>query len=113
MSLTSKIQKAVDTAFIKVGDLRKVATVSQKSVTGWDIATGTPNETPKGFDVEVIMISETTSDKGVITADLIFKTTQLPVDMSSTFIIEGSTYRVVPPVEDNGFIVQLKAKKEQ
>lgn len=113
MGLTATLKNAVDTVFIKVGDLKKVATVTSKNVSGWDVSTGKPTENIVTKDVEVIMIGETSSNMGVITADLIFKTSQLPVDLSSAILIEGSTYRVIPPVDDNGFVVQMKAKKEQ
>jgi hypothetical protein len=113
MSLQNTISKAVDTAFLSVGNLKTKAVVTQRNVSGWDVALGQPIENPQTTTVEVIVLSKTTSDKGVVTADLLFKASQLTVDLSSVFTIGGEVFRIIPPVENNGFVVQLKAKKEQ
>lgn len=113
MGLTNTIQKAVDTVFLKVGDLKTTAILTQKNVSGWDVAAGTPMETVSNTTVDVIVLTEDTGEQGVILVDLIFKTSQFAVDTSTSAVINGANYTLIPPFKDNGFIVEVKAKKEQ
>lgn len=113
MGMKSTIEKAVDTAFIKVGDLNRMATVTQRNVSGWDVENGRPIQSPDTFEVEMIKVKESISDTGVVMVDLIFKASQLPNDMSSKIVSNGEIFHVVPPIVNNGFIVEIKAKKEQ
>ena len=113
MGLSATLTKAVDKAFLAVGDLKRTAEVTLKETSGWDVATGKPIASTQTLSVDVILLTKTTADKSIETVDLIFKASQLPGNLSTTVTIDGISYKLIPPIVNNGYSVEVKAKKEK
>lgn len=109
MSLNSRVQAAVDKAFLAAGDLVKQGKLTGLNVSSYDFATRKTVSKPQASkSIEVIVVSETVS-RNTITANVIFKTINLTNYTSLT--IDNIEYGI-DSYDDNGFVIEAKLVKE-
>jgi len=111
MSLSAKVTSAVNKAFIKVGDLAQTATLSSKSVSGYDFANNGTLSTTSSSTVSVIIQSTQKPSGEGFTITAVMKS---GVDLSAydTITIGTTAYNIVD-YSDNNFTVEAILVKEK
>lgn len=106
MSLRTKVSKAVDTAFAKLGDLAVDAVFSNSTVSDFDFATGDVVQTTSSITKKVVIQTSLSESAGVptITTSLITKSTGEDFSVYTTVTIGVAVYSIVK-VADDSFVV--------
>ena len=110
MSLSAKVNAAVNKAFAAAGDLVKTATLSNKSVSSYNFATRSVESFTSTLNVEVIITTSNKASGESINASAIMKS---GVDLSvyDTLTVEDKAYKIVS-YTDNHFVIEAQLAKE-
>lgn len=110
MSLSARLKNAVNKAFNAAGDLVKIGTLSNKTVSGYDFATRQTVGKTKSITVEVIITdTKKRSGEGFTTTGIMKSGVNLSV--YDTLTVDGKAYKIVD-YNDNGFSIDLILSKE-
>jgi len=110
MSLSAKVNAAVNKAFTAAGDLVKTGTLSSKNVSAYDFASRSTVSTSSTTSVEVIIeTARKGSGEGFITTALM----KSGVDLSvyDTLTVGGKAYNIVD-YSDNNFVIEAQLSRE-
>jgi hypothetical protein len=110
MSLSAKVNAAVNKAFTAAGDLVKTGTLSSKNVSAYDFASRSTVSTSSTTSVEVIIeTARRGSGEGFITTALM----KSGVDLSvyDTLTVSGKAYNIVD-YSDNNFVIEAQLSRE-
>lgn len=111
MSLKAKLRAAVNKAFSAVGDLVVTATLSTKSVTGYDFSGRTIISTEGSTTVDVILQStQKPSGDGFTTVALMKSGPDLSV--YDTLSVDSIIYNIVDYTDD-GFVITAIVVREK
>lgn len=111
MSLKAKVNAAVDKAFAAIGDLAVSATISNKTVSSYDFATG---ETVGGTSSKTVKVFIETTNKpsdGAFQSTALMKS-DMSVDGYDTLTVGSTVYKITDHVDD-GFVITLSLTREQ
>jgi hypothetical protein len=111
MSLAAKVTSSVNSAFNAVGDLAKSATLSSKSVSGFNFSTGSVSSVLGSSIVSVIIQSTQQPSGQAFTTTALMKS---GVDLSvyDTITIADKAYNIID-YTDNGFTIEAIIVKEK
>lgn len=106
MSLRNKVISAIDSAFNKIGDLAVNAVFNDKTVSGFDFATGTIVNTTSTVTKKVVLESSISQSEGVptIITKLITQSTGEDFSVYTQVVVNNTTYNIIK-VSDDGYIV--------
>ena len=110
MSLSAKVNAAVNKAFAAAGDLVKEGTLSTKSVSTYDFATRQTVSTSSTLTVEVIIESTKKPSGEGFTVVAIMKS-GINISVYDTLVVENKSYNIVD-YNDNGFTIEAILVKE-
>jgi len=105
----AKIVAAVDKAFDSAGELASTATLSNKSATSYNFATGAVDSTTTKKTVQVIIVSKALMN-GRSTYQSIIKSTS-GIDSYDTLTIGTDVYSITDS-QDNGFTIDATLTRE-
>ena len=111
MSLTAKVNAAVDSAFAAAGDLVRQATLSKKTVSGYDFSTGSTISTSSTATVDVIIQSKENPAGNGFTVKALMKST-VSLSVYDTLTVGTESYNI-SSYNDNGFIIEAIIVKER
>lgn len=108
MSLDATIRAAVNKAFLAAGDLVRVGTLSKRTVSDYNLATGAVVSTASTLTVDVILQTSQNS-QGVFDTTIMMKS---GVDMSmyDTIVISSKTYNIVDYGDDE-YVITAKIER--
>jgi len=111
MSLNAKITAGVNKAFSAVGDIAKTATLSSKSVSGYNFGSGAVTSTTSEKSVKVILQSTKNKSGEGFTVSALLKS---GVDLSvyDTIVVDSKVYNITD-FDDNGFVIEAMIVKEK
>jgi hypothetical protein len=109
--MTATLKNAVNTAFFKAGDLVKIGTLSDRSVSSYDFLTGETKGTEQTLEVEVILFTKTLPSGAGFSVDGMMKS-GFNVDAYDTLTVEGVVYNITK-IEDDDFSINLSLAKEK
>ena len=110
MSMRARLTAAVNTAFDAVGNLAETATLSSKSVTGFNFATGVTESTSTNVTVTVIIMTENDpSGKSIILKALLKSGVDLTV--YDTLTVGTKSYNITDN-SDDGFTIYATIVRE-
>jgi len=110
MSLSSKLDAAVDRAFAAAGDLVKLGTLSTKAVSDYDFSTQQTISSFSTQQVEVIINTKQRSSGESFSVSAIMRS---GVDLSvyDTLTVNSIKYKIVD-YNDNDFVIEAQLKRE-
>ena len=111
MSITAKVNAAVNKAFAAAGDLVKQATLSKKTVSGYDFATRATVSVPSTITVDVIVQSKQNPAGNGFIVKAIMKS-GISLSVYDTITIDAESYNITD-YNDNGFIIEAIIVKER
>jgi len=118
MGLKSLVQKSVDVAFAKAGDLATIVIFNKKSAAGYDFTTQSVNVTSEGTVVaKGIQLKKTkqapTQTNNSTATNFLFRTSDVGnISEYSNAVIGGITYKFEPTAEINDFVTVLSFVRE-
>lgn len=111
MSLTAKVNKAVDKAFAAAGDLVKTGTLSSKAVSSYDFGSRqTVSKTTKVTVQVIIQSTQKPSGEG-FTRTAMMKS-GIDLSVYDTLTVESKKYSITD-YTDNGFVIEAILVKEK
>lgn len=111
MSLKAKIKAAVDKAFAAVGDLAVSGTISNRTVTSYDFASGEAVGGTASVPVKVVLQTTNKPSDGAFSSTAIMKS-NMSVDGYDTLTVEGTVYNITDH-SDDGFVITLSLTREK
>jgi len=111
MSMVATLKNAVDTAFFKAGDLVKIGTLSDRSVTSYDFSTGKTVGVENTLEREVILFTKKLPNGSGWSIDGMMKS-GVNIDAYDTLTVEGVVYNITN-IEDDDFSINLYLSKEK
>jgi hypothetical protein len=110
MSLSAKLNAAVDRAFAAASDLVKTGTLTSKAVSSYDFANQKTISRTTTKTVEVIITTKQRASGESFSVSAIMRT---GVDLSvyDTLTVDKTTYKIVD-YNDNDFVIEAKLKRE-
>jgi hypothetical protein len=111
MSLRSKLTAAVDNAFAAAGDLVKTATLSNKTVSGYDFNTSATTSTTVAQSVQIILLSTKNSSGTGFNTSAIMKS-GVDLDVYDTLTVDAIEYRITD-FSDNDFAIEATLVREK
>lgn len=117
MGYAAVIKKNVKRAFIAAGDLTKIVTLSQKTASNYDFGTMQPNTTLNAAKVLRGIVynekSKASSKSRDVSNTKVTKLLLISEDVPTasiydTVVIEGVTWNIVYPYEDNGYTLTME-----
>jgi len=109
MSRRATVKSAVDKAFAAIGDLVVSATLSKKTVSGYNFATGVPVSVATSKSVKVFLESTTKPSGGKPSAKAMMKS-GVSVSGYDTLTIGTDVYNI-SEVADDSFVITLSLTK--
>jgi len=118
MSYANMIRGQVRKAFNAVGDLAQLVTLSHQANAGFDFATNavkTPVTTTKVIKGVLVEKKRTSEDKlsSTIQTSFLFKAEDLndPTIYDSITTADSSIWKVVPPYQNDGFLITVNVTR--
>jgi hypothetical protein len=111
MSLKAKINAAVDKAFTAIGDLAVSGTISNKTVSSYDFATGETVGDTASEQVKVFIQTTNKPSDGAFSSTAMMKS-NMSVDGYDTLTVGSTVYNITDHTDD-GFVITLSLTKEQ
>jgi len=113
MSLNATLKEAVNKAFLAVGDLVKSATLTDKSVSGYNFSTGEAVSSTATIQVDIILFTRSLpSGEGYSLEAIMKSSTSIDVNVYDTITVGSDSYNIINAADD-GFIITLTLKKEK
>jgi hypothetical protein len=110
MSLSAKVNAAVNKAFAAAGDLVKQGILYSKAVSNYDFATGKTVSQEQSLFVEVIIEStQKPSGEGFITKAIM--KSGINISVYDTIVVNNITYNIID-YTDNDFVIEVILTKE-
>jgi hypothetical protein len=124
MSLRSKIKKAVEGAFLALGDLVEDATLSLKKSSSYNFSTGETQGDSETASCKVVLLEQMKTEEGYVTKAILYKEATITETVSpfrtlpySLGVVEGNSlsvsnevYYIEDPV-DNGYTIECNLRK--
>jgi hypothetical protein len=111
MSLKAKINAAVDKAFAAIGDLAVSGTISNKTVSSYDFATGETVGGTASASVKVFIQSTNKPSDGAFQSTALMKS-NMSVDGYDTLTVGTTVYNITDHTDD-GFVITLSLTREK
>jgi hypothetical protein len=111
MSLKAKISAAVDKAFAAIGDLAVSGTISNKTVSSYDFATGETVGSTTSKTVKVFIESTNKPSDGAFSSTAMMKS-NMSVDGYDTLTVGSTVYNITDHTDD-GFVIKLSLTREK
>jgi len=117
MGLKARIQKQVRYAFGAVGDLAKPITLLQKNTTEYNFGTELPVATTLTTTLTKCIELQQKREKGTENPSIVKKVLLSAEDISDPdiydkVVIDGVTWNIVAPYDNDGFLITLSLTKE-
>lgn len=109
-SFKATITKAVASAFVALGDLVQVGTLTKSSVTGFDFSTGVTTGGSTAITVKVVTTDESRTEEGLSKRAIILKAGFDQVMAGDVLTVDGTKYKIADPV-DNGYTIECNLKE--